>query len=192
MEIVMGCLLCAAFLAMNVLSLSYMLFIAIGMSAPLSVRGRLWCWMVMPLLGLLVLFQYSLMVGLPAAQPTPDEGISEIGWVGNDEQTAMYDWLGIGTVDTGAVWALFLSFAASVVQVGTSNLTADALSVSLFNELLDAYGRFWHRCWHAATRQLVLFWRYIGNMQARPCCTRDFHNTNVAPSKISMFQAFRL
>lgn len=58
----MGSLLVAAFLATNVLSLVYMLFIAVGMAARPGWRRRAWRFAVVPLLGLLLIFQYTVSI----------------------------------------------------------------------------------------------------------------------------------
>ena len=64
-EVTMGVLLIAAFLAMNVYSLVYMLFIALGMSLPAKARRRCWRYAVLPLLGLILIWQYAVSVGWP-------------------------------------------------------------------------------------------------------------------------------
>ncbi len=61
----MGVLLIAAFLAINVFSLLYMLFIALGMSNSGRPRRRLWRYAVLPLLGLALVWQYAVLVGWP-------------------------------------------------------------------------------------------------------------------------------
>ena len=61
----MGVLLVAAFLAINVYSLVYMLFIALGMSLPAKARQRFWRYAVLPLLGLILIWQYAVLVGWP-------------------------------------------------------------------------------------------------------------------------------
>lgn len=64
-EVTMGVLLIAAFLAINVYSLVYMLFIALGMSLPSRARQRFWQFGVLPLLGLILIWQYAVLVGWP-------------------------------------------------------------------------------------------------------------------------------
>lgn len=58
----MACLLVAAFLATNVLSLVYMLTIAVGMAARPAPRRRAWRFVFVPLLGLVLLFQYTILI----------------------------------------------------------------------------------------------------------------------------------
>lgn len=65
MEICMLALLMAAFLTINMLSLIYMIMIAVGMAAPSQPRRRIWRRLFVPLLGLLLLQQYSVLIGLP-------------------------------------------------------------------------------------------------------------------------------
>lgn len=61
----MGALLVAAFTAVNALSLLYMAFIAIGMAAPPRARRVAWRFCSLPLLAVLLLLQYSVLIGLP-------------------------------------------------------------------------------------------------------------------------------
>lgn len=70
----MGILLIAAFLAINVYSLLYMLFIALGMILPQKLRSKLWEYLVLPVLGLLLVWQYAILVGWPTfAKTRPGE-----------------------------------------------------------------------------------------------------------------------
>ena len=59
----MASLLVAAFLATNVLSLIYMIMIGVGMAARGGPRRRAWRFFFVPLLALLLLFQYSVLIG---------------------------------------------------------------------------------------------------------------------------------
>ena len=61
MEVTMG----AAFTAVNALSLLYMALIAVGMAAPPCARRITWRILSLPLLALLLLLQYSVLIGLP-------------------------------------------------------------------------------------------------------------------------------
>ncbi len=65
MDVAMGALLLAAFLSVNVLSLLYLAFIAVGMAAPAPARRLAWRSCVLPILAVLLLAQYSLYVGPP-------------------------------------------------------------------------------------------------------------------------------
>ena len=58
----MSSLLVAAFLATNMLSLVYMVMIAVGMAARVKPRRRAWRFVFVPLLGLLLLFQYTVLI----------------------------------------------------------------------------------------------------------------------------------
>lgn len=62
LELAMASLLVAAFLACNVLSLLYMFIIAVGMAARVRPRRRAWRFVFVPLLGLLLLFQYTALI----------------------------------------------------------------------------------------------------------------------------------
>ena len=61
----MGALLVAAFTAVNALSLLYMAVIAVGMAAPPRSRRVAWRFCSLPLLAMLLLLQYSVLIGLP-------------------------------------------------------------------------------------------------------------------------------
>lgn len=61
----MGALLVAAFTAVNALSLLYMALIAVGMAAPPRARRVAWRFCCLPLLAVLLLLQYSVLIGLP-------------------------------------------------------------------------------------------------------------------------------
>ena len=61
----MGALLVAAFTAVNALSLLYMALIAVGMAAPPRARRVAWRCCSLPLLAVLLLLQYSVLIGLP-------------------------------------------------------------------------------------------------------------------------------
>ena len=61
----MATLLVAAFLSVNVLSLVYMLFIAIGMALPERSRRLLWRMLVLPALGGLLIWQYAVLIWPP-------------------------------------------------------------------------------------------------------------------------------
>ena len=65
MEVNLAALLLAAFFALNALSLVYMAIVALGMSLPADRRRAFWRWAVVPILGLLLLSQYSILLGLP-------------------------------------------------------------------------------------------------------------------------------
>ena len=75
----MGTLLLAAFFAVNILSLVYMLFIAVGMAAPMSVRRHVWRLVVLPVLGALLIWQYAELVGRPPFLEAPENTI--LGWI---------------------------------------------------------------------------------------------------------------
>ena len=62
LELAMASLLVAAFLACNVLSLLYMFIIAVGMAARVRPRRQAWRYAFVPLLGLLLLFQYTVLI----------------------------------------------------------------------------------------------------------------------------------
>jgi len=61
----MGTLLVAAFLAITILSLLFMLFIGLGMSLSVDSRRALWRILVLPLLALLLIWQYTVLLGWP-------------------------------------------------------------------------------------------------------------------------------
>ena len=63
LEITMFSLLVAAFLATNILSLLYMGMIAVGMGVKPGPRRRAWRFFFVPTLGLILLFQYSVLIG---------------------------------------------------------------------------------------------------------------------------------
>ena len=63
LELTMFSLLVAAFLATNMLSLVYMAMIGVGMWAPPGPRRRAWRFFFVPVLGVLLLFQYTVLVG---------------------------------------------------------------------------------------------------------------------------------
>ena len=56
-------LLVAAFLATNILSLVYMAMIAVGMGCSAQPRRRAWRFFFVPVLGGILLFQYTVLVG---------------------------------------------------------------------------------------------------------------------------------
>ena len=61
----MGILLVTAFLAINIYSLLLMLCIAFGMALVGRARRRVWRLLVLPLLGLILIWQYAVLVGWP-------------------------------------------------------------------------------------------------------------------------------
>lgn len=63
LEMTMFALLVAAFLATNLLSLAYMAMIAAGMGLQPGPRRRAWRFVFVPVLGALLLFQYTALVG---------------------------------------------------------------------------------------------------------------------------------
>ena len=63
LEITMFSLLLAAFLVTNILSLLYMGMIAVGMWVRPAPRRRAWRFFFVPALGLILLFQYSILIG---------------------------------------------------------------------------------------------------------------------------------
>lgn len=65
LEINIAALLVAAFQAVNALSLVYMLFIALGMGLPERSRRAVWRALLLPALGLLLAWQYAVLVGWP-------------------------------------------------------------------------------------------------------------------------------
>lgn len=76
----MGILLVAAFLAINVYSLLYMLCIALGMTLTGALRRRLWRYFVLPLLGIILVWQYAVLVEWPPFMgPEPGKIILQIG-----------------------------------------------------------------------------------------------------------------
>ncbi|GAB4823805.1 hypothetical protein N2152v2_010851 [Parachlorella kessleri] len=106
-------LLLAAFFAGNALSLMYLAFIAAGMACGTATRQRIWRYVVLPLLALAVVGQYSVLLGLPPIRLGPSSF---------DLDQDMVDWLGFGTVSKAAVWMLFVAFAASAMQVDSSGM----------------------------------------------------------------------
>ncbi|KAK9858804.1 hypothetical protein WJX84_000839, partial [Apatococcus fuscideae] len=172
MEVNLALLLLAAFFALNVLSLIYMAIVALGMSIAADKQRALWRWAVVPILGLLLLIQYSIILGLPPVDLSRGVGqqvLNRVGhansvqlqpqhhtvplsrghrhllqlsfgadlgyaylpddddedehehrhhrhWKAHPEQS-FQDWFGYGRIDPGALWLLFLSFAACVFQV---------------------------------------------------------------------------
>lgn len=64
-EVSMAMLLVAAFQAVNVLSLVYMLCIALGMGLAEKARRAAWRLLALPVLSLLLLWQYAVWVGWP-------------------------------------------------------------------------------------------------------------------------------
>ena len=71
----MGALLVAAFTAVNALSLLYMSLIAVGMAAPPRARRVAWRFCSLPLLAMLLLLQYSVLIGLPPGISFIVEGV---------------------------------------------------------------------------------------------------------------------
>ncbi|KAK9863698.1 hypothetical protein WJX84_001768 [Apatococcus fuscideae] len=122
MEVNLAALLLAAFFALNALSLVYMAIVALGMSLPAGKRRAFWHWAVVPILGLLLLGQYSILLGVPPVDFSTgdnddgDDDEHHRHWIAHPEQS-LQDWLGYGRIDPGALWLLFLSFAACVFQV---------------------------------------------------------------------------
>lgn len=127
LEIALFTLLVTAFIAANVLSLIYLAAVAIGMVLPSKARRSLWVWMVLPVLGIILVWQYSELVGLPPTT-TLEKKNSDLGFFPssflfslNWDPTSTLDedvkaWLGLTDVDPYAVWALFIAYGAAVLQ----------------------------------------------------------------------------
>ena len=119
LEIGLFTLLFAAFIAANALSLGYMVAVAVGMIAPPKLRRVLWTWIVMPVLGIVLIWQYSELVGWP---PSREQNASDVSYhfIGHFKFPLSDDvraWLGLDKIEPKAVWALFFAFATSVLQV---------------------------------------------------------------------------
>lgn len=70
----MGSQLIAAFLAISLLSLLFMLFIGLGMCLANARRRTLWRLLVLPALSLLLVWQYAVLIGWPPfLQPQPGD-----------------------------------------------------------------------------------------------------------------------
>lgn len=65
MDVTMGALLLAAFFSINMLSLIYLGIIAVGMGAPARARRLFWRFCALPALALLLVVQYSVLIGPP-------------------------------------------------------------------------------------------------------------------------------
>lgn len=124
LEIALFTLLVAAFIAANALSLIYLAAVAIGMVVPSKPRRVLWMWMVLPVLGLILVWQYSELVGLPPTfeQPplTNNTLVSSLFFNWDPASPLAEDvkaWLGLTDVDPVAVWALFIAYGATVLQM---------------------------------------------------------------------------
>lgn len=127
LEIALFTLLVAAFVASNALSLIYLAAVAIGMVVPSRARRTLWMWVVLPVLGVILVWQYSELVGLPPTttleKKNSDLGFFSIGFLSllkwNPTSPLAEDvksWLGLTDVDPHAVWALFIAYGATVLQ----------------------------------------------------------------------------
>ncbi len=77
MEVNLAALLLAAFFALNILSLVYMTIVALGMGLPSAKRRTLWRWAVVPILGVLLLSQYSILLGLPPFNIDPGDSLTQ-------------------------------------------------------------------------------------------------------------------
>ena len=75
----MAALLVAAFTAVNALSLAHMALIAVGMAAPPAARRATWRLVALPLLGALLLAQFTVLIGLP---PGVGELLGSGAWTG--------------------------------------------------------------------------------------------------------------
>ena len=67
-ETTMFTLLIAAFLATNILSIVYMAMIAVGMGLQPGPRRGAWRFCFVPILGILLLFQYTALIGYACAK----------------------------------------------------------------------------------------------------------------------------
>lgn len=83
LEVTMGALLVAAFAALNALSLVHMALIGVGMAAPPRPRRVAWRLACLPLLAALLLFQYSVLIGLP---PGLDPGAGDRSGMGSERR----------------------------------------------------------------------------------------------------------
>lgn len=79
LEASMAALLVAAFTAVNALSLAHMALIAVGMAAPPAARRATWRLVALPLLGALLLAQFTVLIGLP---PGVGELLGSGAWTG--------------------------------------------------------------------------------------------------------------
>ena len=85
-------LIIAAFLLINALSLLLMSLVAVGMAARAPKRRRLWRLMVLPVLAVLLTFQYAVRTGLPP--PLRDHGSAAAGpslFLPTDGEPISYD-----------------------------------------------------------------------------------------------------
>lgn len=71
LEVSMATLLIAAFQAVNVLSLVYMLFIALGQCLPPRARQNAWKHLILPVLCLVLVWQYATLLGWPPFVQNP-------------------------------------------------------------------------------------------------------------------------
>jgi hypothetical protein len=116
LEIALFTLLVTAFISANALSLVYLAMVAIGMVVPNKLRRKIWMCIVLPVLGLILVWQYSELVGLP---PPSSSSLSSNS-VGPSASPLAEDvkvWLGLFDVDPHAVWALFIAYGATVLQI---------------------------------------------------------------------------
>lgn len=165
-EVCLFLLLIAAFIAADALSLVYMIIVAVGMSVSGTLRRRAWSWVVTPLLGLILVWQYGELVGMP---PTVYHGCSMLQ-LAPDSRSDFLTWLGLQGVAPGSVWSLFFAFVASVLQVqydiGTTQHGADGTgqnyhhtnngSMVLWAPLRHSSQPAWH--WHDWFRYLTCKW----------------------------------
>lgn len=78
MDVTMGALLLAAFFSINILSLVYLAIIAVGMAMHAQPRRLVWRFCVLPLLAVLLITQYSLLIGPPP--PFDEHDLSHSSW----------------------------------------------------------------------------------------------------------------
>lgn len=128
LEFALFTLLVAAFIAANALSLIYLAAVAIGMVVPSRARRTLWIWMVLPVLGIILVWQYSELVGLPPTTTLEkknsdlgflqDSFLSFLTWDPTSPLAAdVKAWMGLTDVDPHAIWALFIAYGATVMQI---------------------------------------------------------------------------
>jgi len=76
-------------------------------------------------LGLKVMCRANLLVQIPRNLWSIYE-LPLTYWVRKVHRLCVQDWLGFGTVSKGAMWMLFVAFAASAMQVGMGTAQASS------------------------------------------------------------------
>ncbi|KAK9824077.1 hypothetical protein WJX72_007565 [[Myrmecia] bisecta] len=138
LEVNMLALLIAAFTAVNALSLTHIAIVAVGMAAKPPQQSTAWRVVVLPMLALQLIQQYSFKISLPplpSIQDGPGPAAHLAGAWGavlsllasdvlpgllaqhHRWQPTLQDWLGFGYIDNLALWALFVAFISTVKQV---------------------------------------------------------------------------